>query len=127
MKVHFKNTIPALALVLALTFALAVLPGVVRAAEHGAHGHGHAQTTASPEARQIYTATGIIKSIDQAANRVVIAHGPVPALGWPGMTMGFVFEDASLLDGLQTGDQVRFDFRPEPGNVFVIVDIEARS
>ncbi|MDR1045992.1 MAG: copper-binding protein [Candidatus Adiutrix sp.] len=121
MKTHSKNAF----LTLVLTFAAAVLPGVVPAADHGAHGPSHAQTKASVEVRQIYTTTGIIKSVDKAVNKVMIEHEPVPALGWPNMTMGFIFEDASPLDGLKAGDKVRFDFCQQ-GNVYIIVDIEAR-
>lgn len=122
MNTSFKRT----TLALALTFAtLTALPGAVLAAGHGSHGSGHGSAQAAERKTQIYTATGVVSGIDKAAGKAAITHDPVPALGWPAMTMGFVFEDASLLDGLKAGDKVRFDFRTQ-GATSVIVDIETR-
>ena len=35
------------------------------------------------------SAFGIVESIDAGAGKITLAHGPVDALGWPAMTMGF--------------------------------------
>ena len=59
------------------------------------------------EARQA-SATGVIQSIDTAAQTVSIAHDPVEALGWPEMTMTFAAPGVDL-SGLQAGDAVKFD------------------
>ena len=72
---------------------------------------------------QVFTGSGSVVSVDKAAKKVVLAHDPIAALGWPAMTMGFAVEDPALLDGLKSGQKVRFDFRTQ-GNVAVIVDIE---
>jgi Cu(I)/Ag(I) efflux system protein CusF len=34
-------------------------------------------------------AEGTVKAIDALGGKVTLAHGPVPALKWPAMTMGF--------------------------------------
>ena len=112
---------------LALTVAaLIAFPGAVRAADHGSHGSGHGNTHATEQKAQIYTTTGMVNGVDKAAGKATITHEPVPALGWPAMTMGFAFEDASLLEDLKAGDKVRFDFRNQ-GNTSTIVDIEIRK
>lgn len=50
------------------------------------------------------------------ANSVTLSHEPVPAIGWPAMTMTFQLPDASIARGLKTGDHVRFGFdRPPAG------------
>jgi len=83
-------------------------------------------TQAGAEASSTYTATGVVKAVDKAAKKVTITHDPIPALDWPGMTMGFAVEDASLLDGLKAGDKIRFDFRNR-GNTSIVMDIKPRQ
>jgi Cu/Ag efflux protein CusF len=53
------------------------------------------------------SSTGKITEIDKAGGKVTIAHGPIPAVGWPAMTMGFKAAP-KLLEGVGTGDQVDF-------------------
>jgi Cu(I)/Ag(I) efflux system protein CusF len=60
-------------------------------------------------AGQIATATGTVKKVDSDKGAVTIAHGPVEALGWPSMTMGFKAQP-SQLEGVKEGDQVEFEF-----------------
>ena len=43
-------------------------------------------------------------------NSVTLSHEPVPAIGWPAMTMGFRLADPKLAQGLKVGDQVMFAF-----------------
>ena len=52
---------------------------------------------------------GVVKAIDTKANTVTIQHGPIPAVGWPAMTMTFKARPATLLDGLKLGETVDFD------------------
>jgi hypothetical protein len=40
-------------------------------------------------------AEGTVKAIDALGGKVTLAHGPVPALKWPAMTMGFSFSRSS--------------------------------
>ena len=70
----------------------------------------------------VATADGTIKAIDTTKHTVTIAHGAVPAVQWPPMTMAFsVTEDQ--LTGLMAGDRVTFSFRLE-GNKATIVSIK---
>lgn len=52
---------------------------------------------------------GRIVSLDAAAGRVKLAHGPLTTLGMPGMTMSFPVEPPSLLKGLHAGQEVDFE------------------
>jgi len=52
--------------------------------------------------------SGHVESI--GADGVTISHQPVPAIGWPAMTMTFRVEQPALLRGVKTGDRVRFAF-----------------
>ena len=55
------------------------------------------------------TATGVIESVDATAKTITIAHGPVDALGWPGMTMTFQAPNADIV-AFKAGDNVDFEF-----------------
>lgn len=55
------------------------------------------------------TATGTVKKVDKDKGTVTIAHGPVEALGWPSMTMGFKAQPGQL-EGVKEGDKIKFDF-----------------
>ncbi|KRU83496.1 copper-binding protein [Pseudomonas aeruginosa] len=64
---------------------------------------------------QTARAEGTIKAIDPERHTVTLAHGPVLALQWPPMTMGFKTSDEQL-EGLRVGDRVEFEFRSEGGS-----------
>ncbi|MNJ42610.1 Cation efflux system protein CusF precursor [compost metagenome] len=67
-------------------------------------------------------AEGTIKAVDTTKHTVTIAHGAVPALQWPAMTMAFNATTKQLA-GLKVGDQVAFEFRAE-GMAATIVSIK---
>jgi Cu(I)/Ag(I) efflux system protein CusF len=70
----------------------------------------------------VASAEGTIKAIDAAKHTVTLAHGAVPAVQWPPMTMAFsVTEDQ--MKGLATGDRISFSFRLE-GSRATIVSIK---
>ncbi|MES2233183.1 copper-binding protein [Pseudomonas veronii] len=67
----------------------------------------------------VANAEGTIKAIDPAKHTVTLAHGAVPAVQWPPMTMAFsVAEDQ--LAGLSVGDRVSFSFRLEGGKATIV-------
>ena len=51
---------------------------------------------------------GAVKKVDKAAGKMTIKHGPLENLGMPGMTMVFRVQDASWLDKVKPGDNIRF-------------------
>ncbi len=58
------------------------------------------------------TASGTVKAIDTEKNRVTLAHGAVPALHWPAMTMAFQATPEQLAQ-VQVGQQLMFEFKSE--------------
>ena len=72
-------------------------------------------TTQAPVAK----AEGTIKAINSEKHTVTIAHGAVPAVQWPAMTMAFS-ATAEQLAGLSAGDQVTFEFRSEGAKATVV-------
>ena len=70
-----------------------------------------------------HPATGVVKSVDRAKNSVMLAHDPVKSLKWPAMTMGFTVKDKALLDKLQPGKKVEFEF-VQQGRNYVITSVK---
>lgn len=60
----------------------------------------------------LYETVGKIEQI--TVNSVTLSHEPVPAIGWPAMTMTFQLPDPKIARGLKTGDRVRFGFDQPP-------------
>lgn len=60
-------------------------------------------------------ATGTVRNIDEEKGTVTIAHGPVPELDWPPMTMGFKATPGQL-EQLGEGDEVEFELASQGMN-----------
>ena len=63
---------------------------------------------AMPAEAKIAKGSGTVTAVDAAAGKVSLDHGPIPAVGWPAMKMGFTAKPV-LLDNVAVGDKVDFD------------------
>ncbi|THD58782.1 copper-binding protein [Phenylobacterium sp.] len=63
---------------------------------------------AQPPAGRTAQGTGVVASIDAAGGTVQLKHDPIPALGWPSMTMDFKAAPA-LIAKLKVGQKIAFD------------------
>ena len=62
----------------------------------------------------LYEGVGRVEQISPAS--VTLSHQPVPAIGWPAMTMTFKLADPALAQGVKVGDRVAFAFdQPSAG------------
>lgn len=66
-----------------------------------------------------HKASATVKKLDEKAGVVTLAHGPVPTLNWPAMTMGFKVKDKSLLPKLAEGKKVDVELRKEADDYLV--------
>lgn len=107
---------PAL-IVLAVFLASA---GAAQAQSGGMKGMDMKQEKAAGKAHK---ATGKVTKVDQAKGSVTIAHGPVPSMNWPSMTMTFKAKDKAMLGKVKSGDQVEFSF-VESGRDHTIIEIK---
>ena len=82
----------AIALGLSALVLPAAVPSAVRAAPAAQTGEG----------------VGVVRGIDVKAHSLTLQHGPIAALGWPGMTMSFKVKPALSLSGLKLGQTVDF-------------------
>jgi Cu/Ag efflux protein CusF len=71
-------------------------------------------------ASQVHKGQGTIKGIDEKSGRINMAHGPIPSLNWPAMTMDLQVKDKALLKGLAPGQNVEFDIVQEGPSQFAI-------
>lgn len=73
-------------------------------------GGGQAAPAAPPA---LYETRGRIEALTPTS--ITLSHEPVPAIGWPAMTMTFTLANPALARGLKPGDQVRFAFDQPAG------------
>ena len=65
-----------------------------------------------PKTPALYESVGRVEQISPAS--VTLSHQPVPAIGWPAMTMTFRLANPALAQGLKVGDRVAFGFDQPP-------------
>jgi Cu(I)/Ag(I) efflux system membrane fusion protein len=58
-----------------------------------------------------FEATGVINKVDESGRTLNLNHDPIPALGWPAMTMDFTVGDGVTLHGIAPGTRVEFQLR----------------
>ena len=106
-----------------------LIPGketsIVIAAASEATGHKEHSAPAVPGTKTavpagLIPAKGVVLQVDQAKATVEIDHDPIPALGWPSMTMPFRLKESALAAQLKQGDTVEF-FLEKSGSDYVIV------
>ena len=111
----------ALLLVLALSVAV---PAVSHAQSGGMKDMdmdmGKKPVAGTPAAHK---ATGVVKTVDTKTGTVTLAHDPVKSLNWPAMNMGFQVKDKALLDKLQPGKKIEFEFMQQ-GKDYVITTVK---
>lgn len=56
--------------------------------------------------------TGIVTAVDAKAGTMTLDHDPIPAAGWPAMTMAFK-APADVIAAAKPGEKVAFDMRIE--------------
>jgi Cu/Ag efflux protein CusF len=75
-------------------------------------GHAHAQ------------GTGTVNSVDASGHKINLTHGPIPRLGWPGMTMDFAVAPAVDLRTLKPGTRVNFTIEQGDGGTYEIQSVK---
>jgi Cu(I)/Ag(I) efflux system membrane fusion protein len=60
----------------------------------------------------LYETRGRVEALK--GDQITFSHEPVPAIGWPAMTMTFKLDPPSLAKGLKVGDRAAFGFEQKP-------------
>ena len=95
--------------------AFALLACATAPASHAGQMHGMA---AGQAVSKTGSAVGVVKAVDAKAGTVTIEHGPIPAVGWPAMTMAFKATPA-VLHAANVGGRVDFAVRVQGANAEV--------
>ncbi len=67
---------------------------------------------------------GIVRKVDQSANKITIKHGPMKKLDMEeGMTMVYGVRDPAMLKTVKPGDKIKFDADQVNGQ-YVVTKIE---
>lgn len=64
------------------------------------------------ESAKSATAIGTIKAIDAKSGKITLAHGPVPELDWPAMTMAFKATPEQIANA-KVDQKVQFEFEAQ--------------
>lgn len=64
-------------------------------------------------------ATGVVKGVDAPQRRLNLAHEPIPAIGWPAMTMEFDVAKNVDLGAIKPGQAVEFALVKDGGGYTV--------
>jgi len=107
---------PTLATLLAAAWLVAAVPAI-------------AQQAQAPQSSQPNEATyteGEVRKVDKDAQKITLKHGPIVNLEMPEMTMVFRASDPKFLDGVKSGDKVRFRAEKIDG-VFTVVALERQK
>jgi Cu(I)/Ag(I) efflux system protein CusF len=89
-----------------LAYSRSEIPSVVAAASQKENHEGH-HRTAETNGQKTAIGEGKVIATVPAANQLVLEHGEIKGF-MEQMTMGYRIEPASLLEGLKSGDKVRF-------------------
>jgi Cu(I)/Ag(I) efflux system membrane fusion protein len=71
-----------------------------------------ASATGAQAQPALYRTRGRIEAL--TGETITFSHEPVPAIGWPAMTMTFKLEPPALAKGLKVGDRAAFGFEQKP-------------
>lgn len=88
-----------------------------------AESHDHSAAPA-PKSEAMITATGMVKSVDATAGKLVIDHDPIPALSWPKMVMDFRLADKTMAGKVKAGDKVKFEMKESEKGAYLITAIQ---
>jgi Cu(I)/Ag(I) efflux system periplasmic protein CusF len=93
--------------------------------DHSQMGHG----TPSGPAPQLAQAaqvqgSGTINSVDAANHKIGLSHNPIPAIGWPAMTMEFAVAPSVDLKSVKPGTRVDFAMQRGGDGMYVIQSVK---
>ncbi|MGC2855543.1 efflux RND transporter periplasmic adaptor subunit [Novispirillum sp. DQ9] len=109
--------------------------GLARMDPHAGHGHGHghgapapARAPAPASAPEVVAETAAtINAVDLSKRTLNVTHGPIPALGWPPMTMDFAAGEGIDLAALPAGAAVVLGIGRDAAGTFIAVRVTPKA
>jgi Cu/Ag efflux protein CusF len=69
-------------------------------------------------------ATGTVNAVDPAAHKINLSHQPIPALGWPAMTMDFPVAPTVDLSRIKPGSRVNFSIEKDKSGMYQVQSVQ---
>ena len=91
----------------------AAVAGERKSAAHGAMQMAH-------DGKSDVHGTGTVNSVDAASHKINVTHQPIPAIGWPSMTMDFAVAPTVDLRAVKPGARVDFSMEQGQGGMYQI-------
>ena len=107
--------------------ALIGLSIIVAAPATAQHDHSggnakHGEMHTKPDAAAV-EGKGVINSVNSGTRSVNLSHEPIPAIGWPSMTMDMEVAEGVALSEIQDGDAVTFTLGRGPDGIYMITGV----
>lgn len=71
-----------------------------------------------------YATSGAFEDYFADSGSVMLSHEAIPDLHWPAMSMEFGLADPALVEGLEAGTPIRFEFEDRGNGEFVVTEVE---
>ena len=96
-------------------------------AGHAAHVMPH--MTSAPiqkahEGRDDAHATGTVNKVDASSHKLNVSHDPIPAIGWPAMTMDFAVDPSVDLSRIKPGSKINFSLGKDKAGMYQIESVQ---
>ena len=92
-----------------------VLALILATAAPAAFAQPPAEPAATPPTGRTAKGVGVVTEINAEEAVVTLKHEPIPALGWPTMTMPFHLASPAMLKDLKVGQKIAFDTKEAQG------------
>ena len=104
--------------------ALSLAPALASGSKGSHAGHGQMKAV---EGNKEAVAVGVINFVDASAGKINVTHEPVPALGWPKMTMDLPVTRRVDLATVKPGSTVQFTLKQGRDKQFRVMAIEPKK
>jgi Cu/Ag efflux protein CusF len=95
-------------------------PGTMLGTDHSGHASNRGEIQMAHEGHGGAHGTGTVTAVNAAQRKVGLQHEPIPAIGWPAMTMELAVAPAVNLQGLQPGSRINFSLEKGPDGIYMI-------
>lgn len=121
-----KKTVLAMAAATLIGASPAVAQDTKMPMDH--HGHGDMQHMEKMETKKVAPGTevdgiAIINAVDMDKKQVNLTHEPMPALGWPSMTMDLPVTSKVDLGSVKAGDNVAFKLKLGRDKTYRVIEM----
>lgn len=94
------------------------------AMDHSASGRAAGEMQMAHEGHAGAHGTGTVTAVNVAQRKIGMQHEPIPALGWPSMTMEFAVAPSVNLQAVQPGARIEFSLEKGADGMYVIQSVQ---